>query len=99
MPLNGSQKITLLSAADETGSAVMVFPGTYNWYVYDTWDGATAQLQFSPDEGSTWIDIDGLALTADGGWTGIELAAGHVRVEISDAGASTSLSSDLRGVA
>lgn len=94
---------TLLSAAAETGAAVAVVANTYNWWVYGTWDGATAQLQESPDGGSTWANRDGIVLTETGTepgwWSGLQINAGHVRVVITNAGGSTSLSSDLRGVA
>lgn len=87
--------VTLLTAAAATGSTTAVSSGRYNWYVYGTWNGATAQLQWSPNSGSTWINVDGAALTADGGWTDIPVSAGSMRVLITGAGGSTSLSSTL----
>lgn len=91
--------LELLSAADTTGSGLGVRSGTYNWFAYGTWDGASAQLQWSPNSGTTWIDIDGAVLTANGGWAGIQVAGGQVRAAVSSAGASTSLTSSLRGIA
>lgn len=82
----------LLSAASTTGSAVRVNNGHYNFIAWGTWDGASAQLQFSPNDGTTWIDIDGAVLTANGGWSDIPMGKGHVRVAISGAGGSTSVS-------
>lgn len=88
--------LTLLSAASATGSAVAVTAGAYNWYAYGTWNGATAQLQWSPDAGTTWINVDGATLTANGGWSNVSLAAGHARVSFT--GSPTSISSKLGGV-
>ena len=97
--MDTSRKLTLLSAAAATGSSTpIIAPGKHNWSVYGTWDSASAQLQWSPNGGTTWIDIDGAVLTANGGWSDIPIAGGHVRVSISGAGGSTSLTSDLRGV-
>jgi hypothetical protein len=91
-------EITLLSASSVSGGAAAIAGGRYFWAVYGTWDGATAQLQWSPNSGTTWVDLDGASVTANGGFTDIALAAGHVRVSISGAGGSTSLSSKLSGV-
>lgn len=90
--------ITLMTAVAATQAGVAVVAGTYNWPVYGTWNGATAQLQFSPNSGTTWISIDGAALTADGGFAGISFGAGQARVLITGAGGSTSLTSKLLGV-
>jgi hypothetical protein len=95
-PVTASQG--LMSADDETSAAVYVFGGRYNWTVWGTWDGASAQLQWSPNVGTTWIDVDGAALTANGGWSDIPIAEGSVRVTISSAGGTTSLTSKLGGV-
>lgn len=34
--------------------------------VWGTFDGATVQLECSPDGGTTWIAVDGVSLTAPG---------------------------------
>lgn len=88
----------LLDNASTTGSGVRVSGGNYDWLAWGTWDGATAQLQFSPDYGTTWIDFAGVLLTANGGWSGIPIPAGFARVSISGAGGSTSIDSKLGGV-
>lgn len=95
---------TLLFEASSTGSWVPVVANAYSWHVWGTWNGATAQLEFSVDGGTTWGPKDGVTATepASGnvsGWDNVSIPAGHVRVSISGAGGSTSLSSDLRGVA
>ena len=87
----------LLTASLVTGAAVVIVAGNYTWSAWGTWDGATAQLQFSPDAGTTWIDITDVDLTANGGVFNIPLPAGQVRVVITGAGGSTSLSSVLQG--
>lgn len=99
--LNGSAiipktDVALLSNASATGSAVAVSAGRYNWYAYGTWNGATAQLQWSPDAGTTWINVDGATLTANGGWSNITIAAGQARVSFT--GSPTSITSKLGGV-
>lgn len=94
---NAASAITLLPAASSaTGSAVAVTSGHYNWVAYGTWSGATAQLQWSPDAGTTWINFDDVLLTADGGWSDIPIATGHCRVLITG---TPSLTSKLYGVA
>lgn len=63
---------------------------------YGTWDTATATLQVSPDEGTTWFAAGtDTTLTADG--AGVvqvgfhEIAPIRVRVNLSSVGGSTSL--------
>ncbi|MDQ0472954.1 hypothetical protein [Labrys wisconsinensis] len=58
---------TLLNAAAATGGWSAVQGCRYSWRVYGTWAGATAQLQVSPDGGTTAINVDDAVLTADGG--------------------------------
>lgn len=89
----------LLAAAAATGAWRAISEGgVYNFVAWGTWNGATAQLQWSPDGGTTAIDIDAASLTANGGWSGIPLARGHARCAISGAGGSTSISARLDGV-
>jgi hypothetical protein len=89
---------SLLSAAAATGSAVAVNRGYYSWSAWGTWDGATAQLQWSPDSGTTWFSVVGASLTANGTFTDIPLGYGSARVAISSAGGTTSLTSIFRGI-
>lgn len=90
--------LVLMTAAAATQAGVAINAGTYNWFAYGVWNGATAQLQFSPNAGTTWINIDGAALTADGAFTNISFAAGQARVLIATPGGSTALTSSLLGV-
>lgn len=91
-----SSPVTLLTDADTTSDAAEWAGGDCQFTAWGTWDGATAQLQWSPDDGSTWIDVDGAGLTENGGVI-VSLPAGSVRAAISDAG-TTSLNADLRRV-
>lgn len=89
--------VTLLTAAAATGSTTAVSSGRYNWYAYGTWNGATAQLQWSPDSGVTWINIDGASLTADGGYSDIPISSGSARVSLSGVGSPAPSLSSLLG--
>lgn len=67
------QVLTLLTnqAGAANGAAVRWAGGTGQFCAYGTWGGGTATLQFSPDEGTTWIDVDRsgdsfVTFTADG---------------------------------
>lgn len=86
---------SLLAAATGTGSWVPVSQGRYNWEANGTWNGATAQLQYSPDGGTTAINFDNCTLTANGGVCDIPIYEGHVRVSAS--GTFTSMTSKLKG--
>lgn len=90
--------LDLLAAAAATGTS-MLWDGSSRaaLFIWGTWDGATAKLQVTPDKGTTWIDVDGTSLTANGG-VRVELPPLAVRVAISGAGASASLSATLRGL-
>lgn len=99
MSINATRRLTLATAVSATPSELIrCSAGEYKWSVYGTWDGATAQLQSSPDGGATWIDIDGAIATVNGGAYGFQLGDEHVRVSVSGAGGSTSLSAVLMGV-
>jgi hypothetical protein len=90
--------VTLLSAAAATGSAVRTSGGRKAYFIYGTWDGATATLQWSPNGGTTWFSVAGSALTANGTFTDLPLSDGHCRVLISGAGGTTSLSSEIEDI-
>jgi hypothetical protein len=86
--------LTLLSGATSTGSGSRLNGfGYWNWVVYGTFNSSTAQLQWSPDNGTTWIDIDGADATVNGGFSDIPIDSGMVRVSIT--GTATSVSSTL----
>jgi hypothetical protein len=98
----GPASAVLLTAADETGAAVQINAGVYDWQIWGTWDGATAQLEVSPN-GTNWGPLVGHVTsgpTTDQvyGVSKIGRSAGFARVVITGAGASTSLTSELRGV-
>jgi len=58
---------------------------------WGTWDGATVTLEFSPDEGTTWIACgDDTTFTADGGGNLYVAPQGILlRGSVTSAGAST----------
>jgi len=58
--------------------------------VFGTWNSASVQLQFSPDEGTTWLPV-GSAITANG-YAAVALPSCKIRAVISSAGASTNIS-------
>lgn len=93
---NPNSSLVLLVAKAATGDSVSLIGGDFFWTVDGTWDSATAQLQWSPNNGTTWIDIDGAVLTANGGFSHIGLATGDIRVALSGAGGSTSLNSRIQ---
>ena len=66
---------------------------------WGTWDGAAVAAEFSPDGGTTWIDISGVSLTSDGVAAPLSAPHGYMfRPVVSSAGASTDLTVELREV-
>ena len=97
--MDAQNMVTLCSAASATGATTAVEVtkgGRYNWEAWGTWNSATATLQRSPDDGTTWYDVESAVLSANGGYRGIDLGAGNYRVNFS--GTPTSVSSILTGV-
>lgn len=87
--------VALLTNASSTGAGVNVPVGSYYWKVYGVWDGASAQLQQDLSNAGLWVDVDGAVLTSDGAYSNVGLGWGKTRVEITNAGVSTSLNSVL----
>lgn len=87
--------MALLTAASATGSSEKVSHGHRTLVVYGTWDGATAKLQMSPDEGSTWVDVTDASFTADGAVIVVLTYPMLLRMHIASAGGSTSLTAEL----
>ena len=86
--------LILLSGATSSGTGVRLDGyGYFNWTVYGTFNGASAQLQWSPDAGVTYINIDGAALTANGIHSDIPIDSGLIKVTVT--GTATSISSLL----
>jgi transcriptional regulator GlxA family with amidase domain len=96
--MDSQNKVQLLSAASATGSWVEVTKGgRYNFEATATnWNSASAVLERSPDAGTTSYSVDGTTLTANGGYGGIDLGAGHYRVAIT--GSPTAVTAALYGV-
>jgi len=81
--------VTLLSAGLATSAAQKVKRGRYKVSAYGTWDGASATLQTSPDNGTTWQTADaGTVFTANGSY-GVWIADQLVRVLIANAGTTS----------
>lgn len=88
--------VTLLVASAVTGPAKSWPGGPAVWFVYGTFGGATATLQLSPDNGTTWLDTNAVATSPGGQQIPIPSTA-LVRLAISG-GVGTSISSKLSGV-
>lgn len=95
-PVAGSVTLLTDATADGNGAAADWIGGSGLWVVWGTWNGASVKLQYSPDGEVTWIDVDGAVLTADGGLPMTLLPSDPLRCVISSAGASTSLSSEMK---
>jgi len=54
-------------AADGNGAAVVLTNRCpFQVDVFGTWGGGTVTLQYSPDNGTTWITIQNVSLSANG---------------------------------
>src|SRR5262245_51583101 len=89
-----SPEIVLLNAEGATGSPETVQKGNYLWAVWGTFGGCTAKLQWTPDSGTTWIDVSSTDTAA---LFNTALLDGSARVAIVG-GAGVSLSSKIGGV-
>lgn len=91
--------LTLLSAAaNGNGTSTLFSNGGDDavWLVaYGTWGGATAKLQWSPDLGTTWIDVTDASFTANG-LVRLFLCAGYVRGVVSGGGGTESITMQVR---
>jgi len=83
----------ILTAATANGNSSQYYwdVGEGQVVVSGTFDGATAKLQFSPDNGTTWVDVGTASTFTAAGGAGFTLNACKVRVNISDADASTQI--------
>jgi hypothetical protein len=76
-------KLTLIEGKAASSNWVPIDGGYYNWNaICATWNGATLTLQWSPNGGTTALDIDGCVLSANGGVTEIPIATGHVKATL-----------------
>lgn len=99
--------VSLFAARTTDGNSTGVaWSNTGDWWfdAYGTWDGATMKLQYSPDSGTTWVDAadtrgSAVSFTANGGGI-VRIPWGHqVRANLSNDGASTSLTAKLTRLA
>lgn len=88
------QMLNNASASFSTASVLdLSDAGVWNWMIKaSAWSGASAVLEFSPDDGTTWFPYDG-TIVADGGLYNIPIGGGKVRVNIT--GSPTGVSSWL----
>ena len=73
-------------AANGNSGAIDWPGGRGNFSAFGTWGGATAKLQWSPDGGTTWLDVDRsgdtyCTLTANGAG-GFELPMCKIRANL-----------------
>lgn len=65
--MTGLAKLFTAQATDGNSSDIEFIGGVSVTLVVQKVSGtATVKLQMSPDEGTTWVDVDGVSLTASG---------------------------------
>jgi len=93
-------RTVLLNNASATGNAVDWGGGRGDFTAYGTFGGATVALQFSPDDGTTWINVDPSGSTyvtfTTAGVGGFELPKGQIRAAITG-GIGVSVSATVGG--
>lgn len=89
--------MNLLSAAGNSTGASVTLQSSGERYLsaYGTWSSATAKLQWSPNGGTTWIDVQDASFTADG-VIRVIMPNGLVRGVVSGGGAGVSITMWLR---
>lgn len=99
-----SENQALFSARTTDGnSSAIDWPGGRGVFaVFGTFNGATSKLQWSPDAGTTYIDVDASGDTyvtkTAAGQGGFELPGCKLRAVQSASGGSTSLTSTVAGL-
>lgn len=96
MSFGGSLSLFSAQASDANGSAVDWPGGRGLWVAWGTWGSGSMKLQLSPDHGTTWIDMDSVTATANGGQL-VDLPRIQIRAALSGSTAP-SLNSTLYGV-
>jgi hypothetical protein len=92
--LDGSQTLLSSYALNDAGKPVQWHGGVGQFDAWGTWGSATLKLRYSPNDGTTWIDVgDDATLTADGGCA-FELGPCLLRCEVSG-GTSASLNAKV----
>lgn len=71
-------------AADGQTTKVYFSGGRGTMTVFGTFGGGTVKLQRSVDNGTTWIDVSGASVTANG-QTNFEFSACYLRADLSGA--------------
>lgn len=93
--------LLIMCAAQANGNstAVKMDRSSYNYrdgslYVDGTFNGATVQLQASPDDGTTWFDVTGGSFTSKQAKE-LSISATHLRINVSGGGGSESINAWL----
>jgi hypothetical protein len=77
--------------ANANSTATIDWPGGKGTVVgYGTWDTSSLKFQWSPDGGTTYIDLALTAMTAND-YDNFEIGPGKIRANLSSVGASTSV--------
>lgn len=76
--------------ANGNSSAVIWNGGAGTWAVKGTFGGATAKLQWTPDNGTTWLDYSGASVTA-AGYAHFDLPECQIRLNVAGGGGTESL--------
>lgn len=93
-----ADSVELLAAGSSaTGSGVSWRGGRGTFYVVGTFGGTTASMQWSPDSGTTWIDVGTDTILTANGQGNFELPACTIRCEL-DGGSSISVASSAVGI-
>ncbi|MDI1263895.1 MAG: hypothetical protein PS018_11620 [bacterium] len=102
MGYSSNQALFSARTTDGNSSAVDWVGGRGVFAVFGTFNGATVKLQWSPDDGTTWLDVDRLGDTyvtlSAAGSGGFELPPCKLRANLASAGGSTSLTAVVSGV-
>lgn len=60
-------------------------------FLYGTWDSATVDVEWTPDNGATWLDVPDLVAIDDNFSGNIHVRADAIRAVVANAGAGTVL--------
>ena len=82
------QSIKLLNNASVTGSALKVSGGRYIWACDGTFGGDTLQLQFLSPDLTSFIDVVGASMTAEGAMEVLVANGSTMKVTVTGGGAS-----------
>jgi len=82
------ESLKLLDNASATGLAIQVSGGRYIWAADGTFGGDTLQLQFLGPDGTSFINVIGASLTAEGAFEVLIANGSTMKVTVTGGGAS-----------